>query len=184
MANEEMKLRLVEEAFLARENSYAPYSRFKVGAAILSSDGRIFRGANIENASYGATICAERTAVVKAVSEGAESFVAIAVVGGEEHADLEHLNLAYPCGICRQVLREFLPLSGDMIVLVASSATAFFETTLNALLPHSFGPEYLDYQFCPSMHRDIVSPDTDTRDIPVCAEDSKSHGACRALDTT
>ena len=76
MIKEEMKQRLVKEAFLARENSYAPYSRFKVGAAILTTDGRIFRGANIENASYGATICAERTAAVKAVSEGAKSFIA------------------------------------------------------------------------------------------------------------
>ncbi|HHX19578.1 MAG TPA: cytidine deaminase [Clostridiaceae bacterium] len=145
MINTEMKLRLVEEAFLARESSYAPYSRFKVGAAILTTDGRIFRGANIENASYGATICAERTAAVKAVSEGAEAFVAIAVVGAEENANLEALDLAYPCGICRQVLREFLPTSGEMIILVATSPTAFFETTLHALLPHSFGPEDLDY---------------------------------------
>lgn len=145
MINEEMKLTLVHEAFLAREHSYAPYSRFKVGAAILTSDGRIFRGANIENASYGATICAERTAAVKAVSEGAKSFIAVAVVGAEEHADLEHLALAYPCGICRQVLREFVPPSGEIIILVASSPTDYFETSLHALLPHSFGPEALDF---------------------------------------
>jgi cytidine deaminase len=145
MIKEEMKQHLVKEAFLARENSYAPYSRFKVGAAILTTDGRIFRGANIENASYGATICAERTAAVKAVSEGSKSFVAVAVVGAEESADLENLDLAYPCGICRQVLREFLPPSGELLILVATSPTEYFESSLNALLPHSFGPEDLDY---------------------------------------
>ena len=145
MIKEEMKLILVKEAFLAREGSYAPYSRFKVGAALLTSDGRIVRGANIENASYGATICAERTAVVKAISEGAKSFDAIAIVGAEENADLEQLDLAYPCGICRQVLREFLPPSGDLLILVASSPTEYFESSLHELLPHSFGPEDLDY---------------------------------------
>ncbi len=145
MVTEEMKLKLVKEAFLARECSYAPYSRFKVGAAILTSDGRIFRGANIENASYGAAICAERTAAVKAVSEGAKSFDAVAIVGAEENAPLEQLDLAYPCGICRQFLREFLPPSGDIVILVASSPTEYFESSLQALLPHSFGPEDLGY---------------------------------------
>ncbi len=146
MITEEMKSHLVEQAFLAREGSYSPYSRFKVGAAILAADGRIFLGANIENASYGATICAERTAAVKAVSEGAKPFMAIAVVGAPEGADFsESEEYAYPCGICRQVLREFIPASGDLIILVAKTPDDYKETTLEALLPHSFGPEDLSY---------------------------------------
>jgi len=146
MITEEMKSHLVEQAFLARESSYSPYSRFKVGAAILSSDGRIFLGANVENASYGATICAERTAAVKAVTEGAKSFAAIAVVGAEEGADfIKNKDYAFPCGICRQVLREFVPASGELLVLAARAPGDYREMTLDALLPHSFGPEDLSY---------------------------------------
>lgn len=93
---------LLEIALGAMENAYAPYSDFKVGAALLCDDGTVFTGCNIENASYGASNCAERTAVFKAVSEGRRNFSAIAVVssGGEE---------TFPCGICRQVLAEFAP---------------------------------------------------------------------------
>ena len=146
MITEEMKSHLIQQAFLARESSYAPYSRFKVGAAILTADGQIFLGANIENASYGATICAERTAAVKAVSAGAKPFIAIAVVGAEEGADFNTSDeYAYPCGICRQVLREFIPGDRDLIVLVAKTPDDYRETTLEALLPHSFGPEDLSY---------------------------------------
>lgn len=143
MLNQEQKKALVELAFKAREGSYAPYSCFMVGAAILTADGRIFTGANVENASYGATICAERTAAVKAVSSGARQFTAIAITGFSDDVPSEERDYAFPCGICRQVLREFLPESGDIAVLVALSPDDVFETTLNALLPHSFGPEYL-----------------------------------------
>lgn len=113
--------------------AYAPYSRFHVGAAILADDGRVFTGCNIENASFGATICAERVAAVKAVSEGATRFAAIAIAAEDEPA--------WPCGICRQFLREF---GADMRVLVGARRTgAFEESTLSQLLPHSFGPEDL-----------------------------------------
>ena len=142
---EEMKARLVKEAFKARQGSYSPYSRFQVGAALMTADGQIFTGANIENASYGATICAERTAAVKAAFSGARSFVAIAVVGSQEGAGDEDMAYAYPCGICRQFLREFLPQEDDMLVLVAKSSDQYLETTLNTLLPQSFGPSDLDY---------------------------------------
>ncbi|HHX29606.1 MAG TPA: cytidine deaminase [Clostridiaceae bacterium] len=140
-----MKAKLVKEAFEARRGSYSPYSRFQVGAALLTSDGRIFTGANIENASYGATICAERTAAVEAAFSGSREFIAIAVVGSEEGSEDEEMAYAYPCGICRQFLREFLPQTGDVTVLVARTPDNYRETTLNALLPHSFGPQDLDY---------------------------------------
>ncbi len=143
MLNQELKKTLVESAFEAREGSYAPYSRFKVGAAILTADGQIFTGANVENASYGATICAERTAAVKAASSGARQFIAIAITGFSDEVPPEERGYAFPCGICRQVLREFLPESGDITVLVAISQDDVFETTLNTLLPNSFGPESL-----------------------------------------
>lgn len=142
---EETKSKLIQKAFEARRGSYSPYSRFQVGAALLTSDGQIFQGANIENASYGATICAERTAAVKAAFSGSREFIAIAVVGSQEGAEDKDMAYAYPCGICRQFLREFLPLAGDMLVLVAKSPDQYEETTLNALLPHSFGPSDLDY---------------------------------------
>lgn len=142
---EETKSKLIQKAFEARRGSYSPYSRFQVGAALLTSDGQIFQGANIENASYGATICAERTAAVKAAFSGSREFIAIAVVGSQEGAEDKDMAYAYPCGICRQFLREFLPPAGDMLVLVAKSPDQYEETTLNGLLPHSFGPSDLDY---------------------------------------
>lgn len=124
---------LFQRACAMLDMAYAPYSRFRVGAAILTDDGRVFTGCNVENASYGGTICAERVAAVKAVSEGATRFAAIAVAGEEAPA--------WPCGVCRQVLREFGP---DMRVLVGARRTgAFEESTLSQLLPHSFGPEDL-----------------------------------------
>ncbi|MBO5150125.1 MAG: cytidine deaminase, partial [Anaerotignum sp.] len=94
--------KLVALAKEAMEHAYVPYSHFKVGAALLAKDGRVFKGCNIENASYGATNCAERTAIFKAVSEGCREFDAIAIVASSG-------DLVPPCGICRQVLFEFLP---------------------------------------------------------------------------
>jgi cytidine deaminase len=120
---------------LAREamaRSYSPYSRFKVGACLLSADGRIYTGCNVENASFGLTNCAERTALFKAVSEGATSFAAIAIAA--EHA------APWPCGACRQALNEFAP---DLRVLVSWEKDNVEESTLSALLPHSFGPKEL-----------------------------------------
>ena len=132
--NDNELLALAREAM---DSAYVPYSNYAVGACLLAEDGRVFAGCNVENASYGATICAERTAVVKAVSEGARRFAAIAVAARG--------SAPYPCGICRQILNEFGP---KMRVLVTWDGahvekTMVEKTTLDALLPHSFGPESL-----------------------------------------
>lgn len=135
------KEQLVDLAFTARESSYSPYSNFMVGAALLCGSGQVFLGCNVENASYGAGICAERTAAVKAVSEGERAFTAIAVVGFAKGAAPEDAGFAYPCGICRQFLREFA--APGMKVYVARTREDVLDTTLEDLLPHSFGPESL-----------------------------------------
>ncbi|MBR1585545.1 MAG: cytidine deaminase [Clostridia bacterium] len=109
--------------------SYSPYSHFRVGAALLSKDGRVFKGCNIENGSYGATNCAERTALFKAVSEGAREFTVIAIAAEK--------SMPWPCGICRQALNEFAP---DLRVIVACGDERA-EATLPDLLPHGFGPK-------------------------------------------
>ncbi|EPQ56215.1 cytidine deaminase [Gloeophyllum trabeum ATCC 11539] len=139
--------RLIRAAIEAKEGSYSPYSKFRVGAALLSASGEVIKGANVENASYGGTICAERTAIVKAVSEGTRSFVAIAVTSDVPHA-------ISPCGICRQVLREFLTLSTPILLVPADYAARLLEgkedgvveATLEQLLPMSFGPEHLEME--------------------------------------
>ena len=118
---------LISEALKAREHAYVPYSGLRVGAALLCSDGSIFTGVNIENVSYGATNCAERTAVFKAVSEGRRSFMAIAVA-----SDMD--KLIYPCGICRQVLAEFkIPL-----VIVGNQEGEYKIYPTETLLPNAF----------------------------------------------
>ena len=127
---------LIKEALKARENSYAPYSHFAVGAAVLTKDGQVYTGCNIENASYGATNCAERTAIFKAVSEGHKEFVKIAIVGGKKGEEIT--EYAYPCGVCRQVMAEFCnPV--HMQIIVAKSETEYIEKTMDELLPLSFG---------------------------------------------
>lgn len=125
---------LVTLAFSMLERSYVPYSGFPVGAALLCEDGSVFTGCNVENAAYGSTICAERTALVKAVSEGhRDDFVALAVVGkGEDYC--------WPCGSCRQMLYEFCP---DLKIHVAKGDGEFCTITLAQLLPHGFGPKSL-----------------------------------------
>ncbi len=140
MLNTELTIALINSAIEARKNSYAPYSGYCVGAALLCEDGEIIMGCNVENASYGATNCAERTAVFKAVSMGKRRFSAIAVAGGKQVDAVT--DYAYPCGVCRQVLREFCNPS-DMTVIVCRSETDFVRMTLEQLLPHSFGPENL-----------------------------------------
>ena len=122
--------KLVKAAIAARETAYAPYSKFKVGAAILTKDGKIYKGCNIENASYGATICAERSAVCNMIANGGADPIAIAICYNEE-------EFAVPCGICRQVLSEFSP-KGDLVILMAKTDGTYQETTLSALLPSSF----------------------------------------------
>lgn len=140
MLTEEQKRQLIREAVIAREYSYSPYSGYRVGAALLAGDGRIFRGCNIENAAYTPTNCAERTAVFKAVSEGCHAFLAIAVVGGKEETPSG--DYAYPCGVCRQVLREFTEPS-QFLVICARSEEDYKEWTLDEMLPQSFGPAQL-----------------------------------------
>jgi cytidine deaminase len=125
---------LIELAFPMLERSYCPYSKFPVGAALLCSDGTVFTGCNVENAAYGSTICAERTAVVKAVSEGhRDDWVKLAIVGNGS-------DYCWPCGPCRQMLYEFCP---DLTVLVARGDHEFLSLPLSELLPHGFGPKSL-----------------------------------------
>ena len=118
---------LIERAYAARQNAYVPYSNYRVGAAILCDDGTVFTGCNIENAAYGNTLCAERTALVKAVSEGYRSFQMIAITAEG--------TAPYPCGACRQSLVEFSP---DIMVLVAWDYNHVVRTSLAELLPNSF----------------------------------------------
>ena len=123
--------RLVSAAAFARERAYAPYSGFTVGAALLAADGAVYTGCNVENASYGLAVCAERNAVFHAVAQGAREFEAIAVVTA---------NGVTPCGACRQVLAEFAP---QLTVIVADADGNQRIYPLVELLPHAFGPEHL-----------------------------------------
>ena len=131
---------LIERALQAREFSYSPYSGYRVGAALITAEGTIYTGCNIENAAYTPTNCAERTAFFKAVSEGQRSFRAIAVAGGP--ADEPIMQYAYPCGVCRQVMMEFCdPQTFDIII--AKSTTEYRVKKLQELLPDGFGPSNL-----------------------------------------
>ena len=122
---------LVDRAIKMQEFSYVPYSRFPVGAALLCDDGTVFTGCNVENAAFGSTICAERTALVKAVSEGCRTgWTALAIAGSGE-------DFCWPCGACRQMLYEFAP---GLRVLAARGDGAFETATLDQLMPHGFGP--------------------------------------------
>lgn len=134
---------LIKKALEARKRAYVPYSEYKVGAAVLAESGDIYTGCNIENASYGATNCAERTAIFKAVSEGVKSIAAIAVVGGDKSEEDVLSDYAFPCGICRQVMREFSD-PDTFRIIVAKSMTEYKCYTLAQLLPESFGPEKLN----------------------------------------
>ncbi|MBO5608788.1 MAG: cytidine deaminase [Eubacterium sp.] len=139
---------LIEEAEKARNMAYAPYSKYLVGAALVVPSGKIYTGCNVENASYGLTNCAERTAVYKAVSEGQRHIDAIAIVGGpliEGDADSDagdslkvKESYAYPCGACRQVLSEFLPESGDIYIIVANGVDDYKVFALSELIPYTF----------------------------------------------
>lgn len=129
MTREELKA----AAVTMLDRAYCPYSHFAVGAALECTDGTVFTGCNIENAAFSPTICAERTAVAKAVSEGHTDFVRIVVAGRCE-------SFCVPCGVCRQVLREFAP---DMEIICLNNKGEEQVFTLSELLPHSFGPEFL-----------------------------------------
>ena len=123
-------------ALKAREGSYSPYSNIKVGAALLTRSGKIYTGCNIENAAYSPTVCAERVAIFKAVSEGEKEFAAIAIAGGaNEMPDREFP----PCGVCRQVMAEFCDT--DFKVYLVKSETEYTELSLGDLLPYGFGKE-------------------------------------------
>ena len=125
--------KLLELAVQAMEKAYAPYSGFKVGAALLCADGTVYQGCNIENASYSPTNCAERTAFFKAIYDGHRDFAAIAVCGGK---DGEITGYFPPCGVCRQVMREFC--QDDFIIYMAGPDGQYEKLTLAELLPHSF----------------------------------------------
>ena len=122
---------LITSAITARKRAYAPYSEFQVGAALLGKSGRVYTGCNVENAAYGPSMCAERTAVFKAVSEGEREFEAIAVVTE---------NGVSPCGTCRQVMMEFAP---EMTVIIADTQGNVRRTVVRDLLPDGFTPNQL-----------------------------------------
>lgn len=127
--------KLIEEAINAREFAYVPYSNFKVGAAVLMEDGSIYSGCNIENASFGATNCAERTAVFKAISEGKKEIKALAEIG-----DIETYTM--PCGICRQVISEFI--SEDIDVILIKNKSDFVIKKFSEIFPLSFSKKDLN----------------------------------------
>jgi len=130
---------LIEKAIKAKGMAYAPYSNFHVGAALLTKDGETYTGCNVESAAFSPTCCAERTALVKAVSSGERDFAAIAICGGHDGADF-----CYPCGVCRQMLYEF---GGDNLqVIVAKTADDYKIHLLSELLPHGFGAKDLHLQ--------------------------------------
>ena len=131
--------KLIEQAMGARTKAYAPYSGYQVGAALLSAQGRVYPGCNIENASYGATVCAERVAFLRAVQEGERDFQAIAIVGGKKGE--APTSFAYPCGICRQVMKEFC--RENFMIIVAKNQDEYEVSTLGELLPHGFGGDCL-----------------------------------------
>jgi len=123
---------LIAQAIEARKRAYTPYSHYKVGAALLGKSGKVYLGCNVENASYGHTVCAERTAVLKAVSEGEREFEAIAVVTR---------NGGSPCGACRQVMAESAP---ELTIYIADKNGDYRATTMSELLPDSFTPKHLE----------------------------------------
>lgn len=135
--SEQQIITLIKEAMKYRTHAYSPYSHYRVGAALLTAGGRVYGGCNIENASYGATNCAERTAFFKAVSEQEYDFKAIAIVGGaEQGTEQEFSEYAYPCGICRQVMQEFC--QKDFKIIVARDEQDYKLFDLCELLPEGF----------------------------------------------
>lgn len=132
--DEKIKKELLKKARETKEMAYVPYSKFSVGAALLTKQGKIYTGCNIENASYGATVCAERIAVFKAISEGERSFIALAVVS-------DHTDFTFPCGICRQVIQEF---AQDIEIIFQNREGHILTLTIKDLLPYPFREDYLD----------------------------------------
>ncbi|MGN0398248.1 MAG: cytidine deaminase [Candidatus Fimimorpha sp.] len=137
MINEE----LILEAKKAREHAYAPYSHYRVGAALVTKNGKIYYGCNIENAAYTPSSCAERTAFFKAIYDGEREFEKIAIVGGAEGSDAD--ELCAPCGVCRQVMMEFCNPQKFQIIL-ANGKDKQLQLTLKDLFPYGFGPDNLN----------------------------------------
>lgn len=125
---------LIKQALKARENSYSPYSNFKVGAALLTKSGKVYWGTNVENAGYSPSNCAERSAFFSAISNGEREFEKIAIVGSEK-------RITYPCGVCRQVIVELAP---NIDIICAINENNFVITNIKELLPNAFAPKYLD----------------------------------------
>ena len=132
---------IINEAIKVRENSYCPYSNYAVGACLIDKNGQIYTGCNIENAAFGPSICAERTAFFKAVSEGVKEFKAIAIVGSPKGRIID--QYAFPCGVCRQVMMEFCNPE-EFIVIVAKSDGEYKVYALSELLPEGFGPSNIN----------------------------------------
>ena len=132
---------LILEAKKAREKAYAPYSHFRVGAALVAKNGKIYHGCNVENSSYSPTNCAERTAFFKAISEGEREFTKIAIVGGMEGTDAD--ELCAPCGVCRQVMMEFCDPDSFQIVL-ANGKDKHIQVSLKEMVPYGFSPKNLN----------------------------------------
>ena len=130
MTNQE----LIKKALEARQNSYSPYSHYKVGAALLTEDGKVYLGTNVENCGYSPSNCAERSAFFSAVSHGERKFTKIALVGSSE-------GIAYPCGICRQVIVELAP---NIEIICAKDENNYEVLTIQDLLPHAFTPDDVD----------------------------------------
>ena len=127
---------LIKAAMEGRQRAYVPYSGYGVGAALLAKSGKVYRGCNVENAAYGPTNCAERTAFFKAVYDGHRDFVAIAVCGGKDGIITGGFP---PCGVCRQVMREFC--EDDFVLYLAGEGDTYEVCTLEQILPHSFRPD-------------------------------------------
>lgn len=142
MIEKEIIEQLIDAAIHARKKSYSPYSNYQVGAALLTEDGNIYTGCNVENAAYSPTNCAERTAFFKAVSDGKQKFSAISIIGGTKGKEVT--EYAYPCGVCRQVMMEFCNPQTFQII-VAKSLSEYEVRTLDELLPSGFGAANLNY---------------------------------------
>ena len=134
---------LVLKAIDAMKNSYSPYSNFKVGASLLTESGKVYTGCNIENVAFGPTVCAERVAFFKSISEGEKNFSKIAVVGGKDGIISSSTP---PCGVCRQVMREFC--DDDFEILIVKESENYDKVLLKDLLPNSFKPEILSKWEC------------------------------------
>lgn len=138
--DETMIKKLIHEAIRARTFSYSPYSNFSVGAALLTKSGKIYTGCNIESVSYTPTTCAERVAVLKAVSEGEREFEMLAVIGGLSNGEKKTEQTAGPCGVCRQMIYEF---GKDTKIIVADSEDDYYIKSISELFPLGFGPDNL-----------------------------------------